>query len=126
MDAYITRPIAEELDRLKQYLDSQPEMLKVSIDSQVPADRYIVPSSLVLAVQHAQHHSACPSGQPLSVSIRFLKYTVEVSYPFPLPETSDAPFTKLVELVELHRSYYNLPTFNSGDNFFTISIPLFI
>lgn len=122
MDAYMTRPVEEELERLRQYLATQPDGLHVQACSPVPRERYLIPRSLVLIVQNAQLHHVLP----LDINIRFLKHTVEVSHPIqPLP-TPDKNFPDIEDLVGLYRQYYNLPTVRQTDNMFTVSIPLFI
>lgn len=122
MDAYTTRPREEELERLHQYLSTQPDGLHVQVCSPVPRGRYLVPRSLVLIVQNAQRRHRLP----LDINIRFLKHTVEVSHPIQPLTTPDESFPDLEVLFNLYRLYYNLLTVIQTDHRFTISIPLFI
>jgi len=122
METYITCLISEELEHLNQYLATQDKDLHVSIDSPIPADRYIIPDSLTLIVQHIQRHNL----YPLHIRICFLSHTVEVSYhlqPRPVP---DDTYHDIETLVELYRNYFNLPTIRQADDYCTISISLFI
>lgn len=122
MDNYMTRLVTEELENLNQYLSTQPADLHVSIDSAIPADRYLVPESLALIVQHAQHYNL----YPLHISISFLKYTVEISYPLQPRPVPDESFPDIKKLVDKYSLYFNLPTIRQTSDKIEISIPLFI
>ncbi len=122
MEPEITITVEKELYNLKQYLSSQPTDLHVTIDSHVPADRYIIPNSLILIVQHAQRHNL----YPLTISIAFLKHTVEISYPLQPRTSPNEDFPDIEALIALYRRYFNMPTIHQTNNQFTLSIPLFI
>jgi len=122
METFITHVVSEELDRLRQYLATQPAELKVRIDSTIPADRYLIPDSLILIVQHAQRENH----YPLPITIRFLKYKVEISYPRQPRQIPDENLPDIGSLVTLYRNYFCLPEVHHTDDKFTITIPLFI
>ncbi len=122
MELYVTIPVTEELDKLHQYLASQPTELHVSIDSPVPADRFLIPQSLILIVQHAQRYNS----YPLAISIRFLKSSVEISYPLQPRPVPDDSFEDIDTLADLYRNYLNMPTVRQTREEAVISIPLFI
>ncbi len=121
-ECYMTIPVAEELERLNSYLATQPSALQVVVCEPVPDDRYIIPDSLVMIVQHAQQYQM----SPLSVSIRFLNYSAEISYHIPpLPARTDShPYP--IELADLYRNYFCFPSVRRADGEETVSIPLFI
>jgi len=122
MEPYRTNPVGQELEILMQYLATQPSELHLSIDGQIPANRHLIPNSLLLIVQHAQRTCL----YPLHIRICFLNHTVEISYarqPRPVP---DERFPDIDALVAIYRSYYSLPTIGETGSQFTISIPLLI
>ncbi len=118
----MTRPVDEELESLRQYLATQTDELHVSIDSTVPADRHLIPGSLVLIVQHAQQHNR----YPLRISIGFSEYTAEISYRLNLRAATDNHFLDMDELDVLYSYFFSQPTVNQKDDRLIISIPLFI
>jgi len=122
METYMTCAVTEELESLRQYLATQPTALHVNIDSPVPADRYLIPQSLILIIQHAQRYNH----YPLHISISFLKYTVEISYPIQPRQTPDETYQDIETLVTIYRNFFNLPSIQQNNNVCTISIPLFI
>ncbi len=122
MEPYITIPVEEELESLKQYLSTQPADLHVSIDSTIPADRYVIPKSLTLIVQHAQRNNL----YPLHITIIFLKHTIEISYRIHPRQIPDENFPDIDQLVTLYRHYFNLPSVRQENERITVVIPLFI
>jgi len=122
MEPYITIPVAEELESLRKYLAIQSTELHVSIDSPIPIERYIIPGSFILIVQYAQRYNL----YPLYISIRFLAYSVEVSFPLQPRPIPDVTFSDIDALVTLYRNYFNLPTVQQTDDHCIVGIPLFI
>ncbi len=126
MENEITRLVGEEVASLKQYLATQPAALQVNIDGQVPSGRYVIPRSLELIVQHAQRSQICSTECPLVVVIRFLKNTIEVSYPIQPRAVPDTSFGGLDDLAALYRQFYSVPVVNQTNDTHIVSIPLFI
>ncbi len=126
MENEITRPVAEELESLKRYLAKQSAALQVVVDGEVPSNRYVIPRSFELIVQHALRYQQCSDDCPLVVVLSFQKYAIEVSYPVQPRETPDESFLDLKELASLYRQFYSVPTFTQTRETCTVSIPLFI
>ncbi len=126
MENEITHLVGEELACLRQYLAMQSAALQVDVDGVVPTDRYVIPRSFELIVQHALRTQICSVDCPLSVVIRFLKNTIEVSYPVQPRDVPDTSFCGLDELAALYRRFYSVPSVVQTRDTCTISIPLFI
>ncbi|MBP3260353.1 MAG: hypothetical protein J6M01_04565 [Prevotella sp.] len=118
-------PIADELSRLSEYIATQPEGLRVSVDAP-PSDRYVIPQSLVILVQNAQRNNVCSSEQPLQVNIHFHKHHIEVTNNIQPCQQTEDQMAGLNELDALYRSHYNLPTVYQTEDSFSVSIPLLI